>query len=84
MATIRTVPRTQSAEYAAGSTRKGFFEYTVHGYEETGSSRQTFELRGRGESRDEAIKAAWAAARAWVGQLGPLVRTDKHLRSEAA
>jgi hypothetical protein len=78
-ARVRQVPRTQFAEYAGGSAKTGYFEYTVHGYEEQGPSRKTVELRGRGDTRDGAIKATWAAARAWVSEIGVLVHTDKYL-----
>ncbi len=94
MKTTRTVNRSQAPEYAAGSKDKGYFTYTVQGLERRGThSVEYYSHEGRAEfttgdptaardGRKAAEKAAWAAARAWVRELGELVRTETELTSE--
>lgn len=75
--TSRTVSRNQKAEYVDGSRAKGFYVFSIQGLERTNRiSAQNFDLMGRGATSEEAKQNAWAAARAWVAELGEVTKTE--------
>lgn len=79
----RTVNRNQRAVYAGGSKAKGWYQYSLDGYETKGASRQSFVIEGEQKpTQDEAIKSAWQAAREWVAETGECVKTEQEYRSE--
>ena len=61
----RTVNTKQHAEYVGGSATKGWYEYSIQGTDRQGPRLSYFSFYGRAATRQDAIKAAWAAARAW-------------------
>lgn len=83
MATERAVSRNQKAEYVDGSRAKGYYVFSIQGLERTNRiTTQNFDLPGaRCVTQDEAKQSAWAAARAWVAEIGEVTKTDSEYKS---
>ena len=82
MTTTRKLNRNQRAAYAGGSSKLGWYQFSVQGTEESGASRTYYTITGeRAAAADEARQTAWRAGREWVAEGGEVVKTDAEYRA---